>query len=629
MSSVKYDIMVSPVLMCRMRESTILYRPILDQVQAIAWPSDITKERAIAFIKFLFRKRHMENTDPIEYTDLAYVYFLEKLGSKYRQIIKPLLDHGILQSTNYYRPGYDDDEGNYIKGQCLSYRINPELMDDEMITVTYKGEKRRQRCRDEVTMHSKRILRQLRIPDMNSREIIKFVKTTLTDARIRTMVRVDDEITAKYVTLKGNSYPILKEKINLRSKSLIQDGKYCHVEHLDIYLKRKRRHLTHAYCDQLLRIKHRNVYADRNETNLRLDSNLTNLKSGYLSMLTIDGQRLSNIDLKNSQFRFFVYLLESAERQILLGSKFSNFPASKFSLVEEPKITDSKEEKKEGEEMETLLSILFSDYCISKEHSSPSLTADYKRFKQLVKTGQLYEYIQQLHWKENGTEITRDEAKRLMFKLAFSSHRYNPPGKQILRKHFPSIIGLIDEFKKHCIVRYKSEGLPAAEARDKGNASFAILLQRIESRVFIDKILTACYKRKLKVLSKHDSILCRQSDRHIVTKLICRALNQLFGKWTYSLDIDGKVFEISPKRNTRMQRLMQTFVSTLFGMEYRANAPPKLRDLHTPGQVAMSYKAKLVPTNAYNARAPRTGYADMKPLKSQRLEKLRKRFWKG
>lgn len=615
-----------------MRESTVIYRPLLEQVQAIAWPSDITKERAIAFIKFLFRKRHMENTDPIEYTDLAYVYFLKKLGSKYRQIIKPLLDHGILESTNYYRPGYDDDEGNYIKGQCLSYRINPELLDDDMITVTYKGEKRKQRCRDEVTMHSKRILRQLRIPDMNSREIIKFVKTTLTDARIRAMLRVDDQIDSKYVTLKGNSYPILKEKINLRSKSLIQDGKYCHIEHLDIYLKRKRRHLTHAYCDQLLRIKHRNVYADRNETNLRLDSNITNLKSAYLSMLTIDGQRLSNIDLKNSQFRFFVYLLESAERKILLGSKFSNFPAAKFPLAKTAKHTDTsiEEKSKEGEEkMETLLSILFSEFCVVKVDSSLSLTADYKLFKKLVKTGQLYEYIQQLHWKENGIKITRDEAKRLMFKLAFSSHRYNPEGKQILRKHFPSIIGLIDEFKKRCIVRYKSEGMQQAEARDKGNAAFAILLQRIESRVFIDKILAACYKRKLKVLSKHDSILCRQSDRHIVTKLICRVLNQLFGKWTYSLDIDGKVFEIQPKRNTRMQRLVHTFVSTLFGMEYRANAPPKLRELHTPGQLAMTYKSKLVPSHVLNARAPRPEYASMKPLKSKRLEKLRERFWKG
>jgi len=574
----------------------------------------------------------MENTGPVEYTDLAYVYFLQKLGSKYRQIIKPLLDYGVLESSGYYRPGYNDDEGCYIKGQCLSYRINPELLDDEIVTVTYKGEKRRQRCRDQVTMETKRILRQVRIPDMNSRKIIKFVKISLTDQRIRSLLRVDDEITDKYVTLKGNSYPILREKIKLRNRSLIQDGKYCHIEHLDIYLKRKRRQLTHAYCDQLLRIKHRNVYADRNETNDRLDSNITNLKSSYLSLLSIDGQRLSAIDLKNSQFRFFVYLLENAERQILLGSKFSNFPAAKFPLAETAKSGESKEkeEKRKGEEkMETLLSILFADYCVTKGESSPSFTADYKLFKTLVKTGQLYEYIQQLHWNETGIKITRKEAKSLLFKLLFSSHRYNPPGKHILRKHFPSIIGLIDEFKKNCIVRYKKEGFSPTDARDKGNASFAIMLQRIESRVFIDKILAACFKRKLKVLSKHDSILCRQSDRHIVTKLICRVLNQLFGKWTYSLDIDGKVFSIEPKRNTRMQSLVKTFVSTLFGMEYRANAPPALRDLHTPGQVAMSYKAKLVPTNAYNARAPRPGYVAMKPLRSKRLEKLRERFWRG
>ena len=48
----------------------------------------------------------------------------------------------------------------------------------------------------------------------------------------------------------------------------------------------------------------------------------------------------------------------------------------------------------------TLLSILFSEYCIKKEGLSRSLTADYKRFRKLVKTGQLYEYIQKVYWSE-------------------------------------------------------------------------------------------------------------------------------------------------------------------------------------------------------------------------------------
>ncbi|MDG2448304.1 MAG: hypothetical protein P8M34_01655, partial [Saprospiraceae bacterium] len=261
----------------------------------------------------------MENTTPMEYTDMARKYFGIKLGEKYRAVTKPLIDQGILQSTGHYYKGYYTDDGHYIKGQCLSYRINPELMDDEVVKVVYEGEKKHQKCRDDVTLKSKQILRQVRIPDMNSRELITFVKRSLTDERIRkklkvnspcnSTINIDDittEIKDRTIHIKGSPYPVPLESIKLKTKSLIKDGKYCHIEHLDVYLKRKRRHLIQSYCDQLLRIKHRNVYADRNDTNLRLDSNLTNLKSDFMSLLNIDGQRLSQIDLKNSQFRFFV-----------------------------------------------------------------------------------------------------------------------------------------------------------------------------------------------------------------------------------------------------------------------------------------------------------------------------------
>ena len=395
-----------------MQATGVLHQSLLEQIYQIDWSSYVTRDKAIAFLQSLTRKRHMENTHTEEYTDMAYLYFLEKLGSKYRQIIKPLLESGILQSTGYYRPGWYNDEMDYVKGQCLSYRINPELLDDEVIKVTYRGERKHQKCRDDVTMMSKQIMRQIRIPDMNSRQLINFVKSSLTDERIRKMIKVNEEIEEQVVKLKVESTSADKRilyrhirisELNLRTKCLIKDGKQYHVEHLDTYIKRKRRHLTQAYCDQLLRIKHRNIYADRNETNLRLDSNLTNLKSDFMSLLAIDGQRLSQIDLKNSQFRFFVMLLEQCERQTLYGRNQANTLFTKLKDSETAK-SEFKVRMKGGKEIEgkpiTLLSILFDKYCIKKEGLTRSLTADYKRFRKLVKTGQLYEYIQKVYWSE-------------------------------------------------------------------------------------------------------------------------------------------------------------------------------------------------------------------------------------
>jgi hypothetical protein len=326
-----------------------------------------------------------------------------------------------------------------------------------------------------------------------------------------------------------------------------------------------------------LRIKHRNVYADRNDTNLRLDSNLTNLKGDFMSLLQIDGQRLSQVDLKNSQFRIFVYLLEEAERRIMYANEDIEEIKTKFNLPETAK-SEFRIRLGEGEKIEgkpvTLLSILFDEYCVQKVGVMRSLSAEYKDFKKLVKTGKLYEHIQRLVWAETGKNISRKEAKGIMFTIAFSSHRYQPQEKQIMRKYFPNVIALIDGFKKAMIEQYQSAG--HADCSQKGNASFAILLQQAESLIFIDSILAKCHQRGIKALSKHDSIVCRQSDKHKVTKIVCKVLNELMGKASYVLDIDGEVFQLKPKRKSRMHRVATEFVMTLFGMENRrANAPPE------------------------------------------------------
>ena len=51
-------------------------------------------------------------------------------------------------------------------------------------------------------------------------------------------------------------------------------------------------------------------------------------------------------------------------------------------------------------------------------------------------------------------------------------------------------------------------------------------------------------------------------------------MNQIFGKATYSLDVDGEVFKIPKKRKSRLGRVATEVVHTLFGLSHQANAPP-------------------------------------------------------
>jgi hypothetical protein len=203
-----------------------------------------------------------------------------------------------------------------------------------------------------------------------------------------------------------------------------------------------------------------------------------------------------------------------------------------------------------------------------------SLSKDYKEFKALVKTEKIYEHIQQLFWAETGREITREEAKKIMFTISFSSYRYQPEEKQIMKKYFPSVVALIDAYKRAMIQAYEGAGHTPEMAAEKGNASFAILLQQTESLIFIDEILAKCHKRGIKALSKHDSIVCRACDKHKVTKIVCKVLNRLFGRYTYALDIDGELFDLQPRRKSRISRVASAVVQTLFGLSGYAHGPP-------------------------------------------------------
>ena len=56
-----------------MQATGVLYQSMWEAIQQIAWTSDVTKQKAIAFLESLLRKRHMENTGPLEFTDMAAV----------------------------------------------------------------------------------------------------------------------------------------------------------------------------------------------------------------------------------------------------------------------------------------------------------------------------------------------------------------------------------------------------------------------------------------------------------------------------------------------------------------------------------------------------------------------------
>lgn len=107
--------------------------------------------------------------------------------------------------------------------------------------------------------------------------------------------------------------------------------------------------------------------------------------------------------------------------------------------------------------------------------------------------GEIYDYVQH----QLGLE-TRDDAKLLMITILFSSN-YNSKGKKEFKSLFPEVHEWLHVYKK-----------------EHGYREISITLQKMESKLFIDKIYVTLKKRGVFCLTKHDSLIIRSRDANKV-----------------------------------------------------------------------------------------------------------------
>lgn len=124
-------------------------------------------------------------------------------------------------------------------------------------------------------------------------------------------------------------------------------------------------------------------------------------------------------------------------------------------------------------------------------------TADSELFKRISVDGTFYESVQQLLGLKS-----RKEAKIVSFEMLFSARGNRSSYLKRMREVFPSVMAWVDGYKL-----------------EHGDNMFAVMLQREESRIFVDGLL-----RRIKVLgylcfTKHDSIIYRAEDAGEIEKI--------------------------------------------------------------------------------------------------------------
>ena len=205
----------------------------------------------------------------------------------------------------------------------------------------------------------------------------------------------DNKVLVYYVDIKNNvmkksnaySYT-LNDAIKLandNNKSLIKSKNRYYICNLDEYIKIKKELIKFSYSRSIARLVNQDYNIFRNETNNRLDTNLTNLPGALLDKICVDN-KLCQLDVSNSQFA-------------ILGH------------------------------------ILLKEYGLCDD--------DVMVFFNEAKAGTLYEYmVKELNLTK------KSEAKQMMFELFFSKNKDFSYSKERIRKLFPNVYDFVYRFKE-------------------------------------------------------------------------------------------------------------------------------------------------------------------------------------
>lgn len=244
-----------------------------------------------------------------------------------------------------------------------------------------------------------------------------------------------------------------------------------------------------------IRLVNGDIFYSRDKTEGRFHSNATTLKRELRPYLRVNGQRLANIDIKNSQPYLSTIIL--------------TYPSKVAGMTK---------------------NIAFSMLLQSLKVSTND---DVKKYIKLVADGQFYEYLTGEFGKD-GIELAEDpdrrryEVKKQVLRILFAPNRQpkneiNRKCRQTFKKCFPTVHKIFSQ------VRGRDQGKDPFSNSNR----FPILLASIESFLMLDVIMKRIYKELPGVIAItiHDSILTGilTDDIEAVRKIMSDELTKFVG----------------------------------------------------------------------------------------------------
>lgn len=272
-------------------------------------------------------------------------YFRKVFNSKYMDWLKKLMDAKIIISSNSYS-NYTNN--TYSKHYCINNKYyNPPIMlplfePSPLKTVGYefkidKKDENYTKIRNMVTEDFKKL-------KIDYSELLKIINKEIEEVKIN-IFKTNEEVERDSMNVcfrewnKEQMYWMSKENAIAKAKTLnrmlIQDESRFYIMDEYEFISMKKRAIYFAYRDSVLRMEKGIFNINRNTTNNRLDTNLTNMSKSLTDEICRQNN-LVQFDLANAQFAILSDILEEElESEDFLKFREQSYLGSLYEYVQE------------------------------------------------------------------------------------------------------------------------------------------------------------------------------------------------------------------------------------------------------------------------------------------------------
>jgi len=298
-----------------------LPKQIIDDVERLDL-SGINKSHSIKFISLLINHSFRDYGDIFSHTSKSKEYLKKTFSAGYNVWLNQLIDKQIITRTNYYYTGI-----SYYYSLNIKYNLTPSISSSSILWVkTFINDIKIIDYKEKIytTEQGIRDYYKWFSDDMNSLninydELYKIVDDKVNNITIESLgYSVDDNKLKSSLKVNGignkyytNTYMKRSQLVSISQENnytIIQTPQGCYLDDLVHFINKKKFSIYLSYLNSLDSLKDKNYRVNRNETNRRLDTNLTNLYSELVDEICRQND-LVQIDLSNSQFCFLSHLL--------------------------------------------------------------------------------------------------------------------------------------------------------------------------------------------------------------------------------------------------------------------------------------------------------------------------------